>query len=728
VRKIWDIHGGIHPPENKSQSTQAPIGKLALPSELVIPLSQHIGAPAEPIVVVGQKVLKGECIGEAQGPVSANVHASSSGIISAIEDRPIPHASGLSAPCIVIETDGLDQWCPLEGNADFRSLRPQELLEKIRRAGIAGMGGAGFPSAVKLNPRGDRKIQSLILNGTECEPYITADDMLMRERAAEIVAGAEILAYILGEPKETLIGIEDNKPEAIESIKHASSESKFEVVSFPTKYPSGGEKQLIQILTGKEVPSGGLPSELGIVLVNVGTAAAIYRAIVHGEPLISRVTTVVGESLDVQKNVETLIGTRFQDVLNAHGFSESECARLIVGGPMMGFAMQSMEVPVIKTTNCILAPSHQELPPAAPAQACIRCGMCSEACPASLLPQQLYWFARSEDFDKLESHNLFDCIECGACSYVCPSNIPLVQYYRASKSSIRQMEAEKIKSDRSRARFEFRKERIARAEAEKEAKRLARKKAAEAAKQKNASKPAMAVAKKEPASPENQKAKLERALSSAQSRLQRAQQQLQSARDENAEEARITALEARLKEAEIKVENAKSKLDVGATSDGKAATTIHEKLATQPKDKVLKSIETLQKRIATAREKHSQAVAEESSNADALKQGVEKLESKLEDAKAELSAIESQAGEISASAEQNERSMSAAEAAIEKAKARAEASASMSDEEKKAMQRQSLIDRLSKAEARLEKAEQEGSEHVEAFRTSVEKLKAKLKS
>ncbi|MFT7561225.1 MAG: electron transport complex protein RnfC, partial [Flavobacteriales bacterium] len=482
MRQVWDIHGGIHPPENKEQSTHDPIGRIVLPEEFTLALSQHIGAPAEAIVAVGDKVLKGQKIADAQGYVSVALHAPSSGEVMAIEERDIAHSSELPAPCIVIKPDGHDTWIEHQGLDDYTSVSNKVLLDIIRDAGIAGMGGAGFPSAVKLNPRADLNIDTVILNGTECEPYITADDMLMRERANEVVHGAEILAYILGYPKNVIIGIEDNKPEAIAAIQAAAENSLVEIISFPTKYPSGGEKQLIQILTGKEVPQGEIPANIGIVVQNVGTAAAIYKAVCLGEPLISRVTTVVGETLAQQRNIDVLIGTPLAHVLKEHGFKDEASERLIIGGPMMGFSVPHAHVPIVKTTNCVLAPTREELPPAPRAQACIRCGMCATVCPASLLPQQLFWFSQSEDFDKLRSHNLADCIECGACSFVCPSNIPLVQYYRASKGSIRQLDEEKQKSDRSRERFEFRKARIEKAEAEKDAKRLARKKAAELAK------------------------------------------------------------------------------------------------------------------------------------------------------------------------------------------------------------------------------------------------------
>ncbi|MGJ8625160.1 MAG: electron transport complex subunit RsxC, partial [Yoonia sp.] len=478
--KIWDIHGGIHPAENKHQSLQQPIQTAGIPPQLILPLSQHIGAPAAPVVAVGDKVLKGQLIAEAKGFISASVHASSSGIVSAIEARSIPHPSGMNGMCVVIDTDGRDEWIEHQGIADPGSLDNVSLLNIIRQAGIAGMGGAGFPAAVKLSSREDKPIESLLLNGTECEPYITADDILMRERADEIIAGARILRQLINPSKETLIGVEDNKPEGIAALKAAAEGTGIKVAVFPTKYPSGGEKQLIQILTGKEVPSGGLPADVGVVCQNIGTARAIYRAVCHGEPLISRITTVTGNACQTAGNYEVLLGTPVQYLLEQNGFNQDQCVRLIMGGPMMGYTLQSTAVPLVKTSNCILAPTVEELPPPPPAQACIRCGLCAEACPASLLPQQMYWFSRAQDHEKLEQHNLFDCIECGACSYVCPSNIPLVQYYRASKAEIRLAEQDKIKSERSKLRFEARQQRIEQEAAEKEAKRQARMAAAKA--------------------------------------------------------------------------------------------------------------------------------------------------------------------------------------------------------------------------------------------------------
>ncbi len=471
--KIWDIHGGIHPPEHKDLSNRTPIQPAPLPKRLVLPLTQHLGAPAEPCVTLGERVLKGQQIAVASGFVSAPLHAPTSGLVSFIGPQPYPHVSGMLANAIVIDSDGEDKWIDLHPQPDYRELERPALLELIRQAGISGLGGAGFPTAVKLSPPPTQTIRTLIINGTECEPYITADDLLMREKAAELVAGIEILAHLI-QPQEVLIGIEDNKPEAIAAVRAAIGERPFTLKVFPTKYPSGGEKQLIQILTGEEVPSGGLPADIGMLCQNVGTCVAIHDAVLLGKPLISRITTLTGEALARPMNVEVLIGTPVDELLAFAGLDQHRLNRLIMGGPMMGFSLPSLEVPVVKTTNCLLASTLEELPPPPPALPCIRCGECAEACPVSLLPQQLHFFALGQEHEQLKAHNLFDCIECGACAYVCPSNIPLVQYYRAAKGEIRELEQKQQKAEHSKQRFELRQERLRRAEEQKEAERKAR--------------------------------------------------------------------------------------------------------------------------------------------------------------------------------------------------------------------------------------------------------------
>ena len=476
--KIFSFHGGIHPAENKAQSLQLPLGRPNLPSELILPLGQHIGQSSRPLVKVGDKVLKGETIAINNGFLSSFLHAPTSGTITAIEERLIAHPSGLSDLCIILAPDGKETWTTLEPLTDWKTVSKTDVLAYLSEMGIVGMGGAGFPTQVKLQGAHKNPLSHFIINAAECEPYITADDMLMREKTLELVLGIEMLQHLV-EADQVVIGIEDNKPIAIDAlislIKKRHSNIKVAVV--PTKYPSGGEKQLIQLLTGKEVPSGQHPADIGILCQNVGTCVAVHDAITYGKPLISRFTTLTGDALKAPQNVEVLLGTPVAHLLDYAESEPKKLSRLIMGGPMMGYTLNSAAVPIVKTSNCILAASKKELPPPAPEQACIRCGMCEQACPASLLPQQLLWFSKSQEFEKAEHHNLFDCIECGACSYVCPSSIPLVQYYRHSKSSIREAREANVKSDLAKQRFEARKARQDAEAAEKEAKRLARQKA-----------------------------------------------------------------------------------------------------------------------------------------------------------------------------------------------------------------------------------------------------------
>lgn len=749
MRKIWDIHGGVHPPENKLQSSGEPIARIPLAEQLILPLTQHVGAPAIPVVKVGDRVLKGQLIADAQGVFSATLHASTSGTIVAIEDRPVMHPSGMSAPCIVIASDGEDRWTELHECEDYSALPHTELVDKIRRAGLAGLGGAGFPTAIKLDPRRADLIDTLILNGTECEPYITADDRLMRECADEVIQGSLLLARILGHPQTILVGIEDNKPEAIAAMQKAAQNTPVEIVVFPTKYPSGGEKQLIQILSGKEVPSGKLPAELGIVVQNVGTAQAAWRAVRYGEPLVERITTVVGEALKIQRNIRVPLGTPIGHILQHHGFVPHTGERLIIGGPMMGYTVDKLAAPVSKTTNCILAPSLTEMPAPPPAQACIRCGMCAEACPANLLPQQLYWYAQAEDHEKLLNHHLMDCIECGACSYICPSAIPLVQYYRASKADIRHQEAERIKSDRARERFEQRQARLAKQEAEKEAKRLARKKAAEEAKKQlaeqtptdgnaaksdtdsitrkhNSSRADHVANEAKTLDPEVQRKKLARALSSAQSRVDRVKKQI----DEADSPDRADTLLAQLKQAQVKADDAQKKLDA---FDKGATTPLQDKLQSvenrtqaSPREAQQKAIETIKKRLAVAQEKVAEAEKEGKPTLDALRQGVAKLQSKLEDAERELINLEASDGKASDTESAPDKQSDAASEAIARAKAKADAQSAMSSDEKRRMQIDSLIGRIDKARSKLQTAEAENSEHLPALRTALQKLESKL--
>ena len=477
---LWTFPGGLRLPGHKDASTREPIARAAIPPRLVIPLQQHIGELGKPLVRAGDTVLKGEIIGRAPGYVSAPVHASTSGRVVAIEDRPVPHPSGLSARCVVIEPDGRDAWTTLpDPIEDFRDTDPAILRQRLRDCGIVGLGGAAFPTAVKLNTIAGGPVEELVLNGAECEPYITCDDMLMRERAAEVLAGLKIMRHML-QARRCLIGIEDNKPRAraaLDEALAADPEEGIEIVAVPTRYPAGGEKQLVYTLTGKEVPSDGLPLEVGVVCQNVATAVAAHRAVSRGEPMVSRIVTIAGGAIDNPGNWEVLIGTSFAELIRQAGGYRDDVSRLLMGGPMMGFALSHDEVPVVKATNCILAGTAREFPEPAAAMPCIRCGACSDACPVTLLPQQMYWHAKARDFDRAQDYDLFDCIECGVCSYVCPSHIPLVQYFRFAKSEIWAAEKERRKADLARDRFEFRQERLEREKAEKEARRREKKQA-----------------------------------------------------------------------------------------------------------------------------------------------------------------------------------------------------------------------------------------------------------
>ncbi|KGY06906.1 electron transport complex subunit RsxC [Vibrio sinaloensis] len=464
---LWDFPGGIHPPENKRQSIQSPIARASLPSEIVLPVKQHIGKPGTITVNVGDEVKKGEALTKYDTSFMLPIHAPTSGKVVAIEHRTTAHPSGLSELCIVIHPDGEETWIDRACVEDYRQSSPDELIEIIRQAGISGMGGAGFPTAKKIQS-GLARTEILIVNAAECEPYITADDMLMQEHADEIIQGIEIVEHIL-KPKLTIIGIEDNKPNAVAALQHAALNKDIVIRVIPTKYPSGGEKQLIKILTNKEVPANGIPADIGLLVQNVGSLQAIKRAVCDGEPLIERIVTLTGDTFKQPRNVWARIGTPVQALLDEFGYkADKKLPRLIMGGPMMGFTLPHANVPITKTANCILAPTRKEISPDHYEMACIRCGQCAEVCPASLLPQQLQWHAKAEEFDKCEELNLKDCIECGACAFVCPSEIPLVQYYRQAKAEIRTRKEEAEAAERAKIRFEEKKARMERDKAERE--------------------------------------------------------------------------------------------------------------------------------------------------------------------------------------------------------------------------------------------------------------------
>ena len=467
-RAVISFHGGVHPPEHKHLSSDTPIMAAPLPSRLVVPLLQSIGNKARLLVNVGDKVLKGQCIGAPDGAISVAAHAPTSGVVTAIAPACLAHPSGLTELAVTIEPDGEDRWMD-RVPFDWRNAEARAVREHLRDMGIVGLGGAIFPSHLKLTEKG--KVHTLIVNGAECEPYITCDDRLMRERAVGILAGTHIVMELLG-AKVALIGIEDNKPEAAAAMREAIKTCGFaaEVVVVPTLYPSGAAKQLINLLTGIQIPSGTRATDMGVQCFNVGTLYAIWRALEFGEPAISRVVTLTGH-VARPGNYEALIGAPLLELLQSVEVMPGH-AGYIYGGPMMGFELSSLDIGLSKAGNCIIVQSPEEFPDKPREMPCIRCSNCAEACPIELQPMDLYWFARSKRFDKSQERELFDCIECGACAYVCPSNIRLVDYFRYSKSEIWAEERQRKDADRARQRHEFRQFREEREKREK-AERLA---------------------------------------------------------------------------------------------------------------------------------------------------------------------------------------------------------------------------------------------------------------
>ncbi len=435
MSRIRNFRGGVHPQDRKHLSRDKAIEVLPVPQRLIVPLSQHVGAPCDPIVSPGDPVKKGQKIGEARGFVSAPIHAPTSGKVVKISD--FPHPLGRSLPAIEIESDGMDAWADdIHGREDFLSLPPHDLRTIIREKGIVGMGGAAFPTHVKLSPPEGRKIDTLIINGAECEPYLTADFRLMVEEPESVIRGMRVMAAILGIQK-VLIAIEINNPEAIREIgRFLENEPHVRVMPLHVKYPQGAEKQLIKSLVDRDVPSsGGLPMDVGVLVQNAGTAAAVYQAIRLGIPLIERVVTVTGEGIHEPKNLRVRIGTPVGVLLEACGGFAEKPGKLIFGGPMMGVNQYTTDVPVIKGTSGILVLPTSEVPLEKPRD-CIRCGTCVSVCPMNLMPNVLGLLATRGLFDQAKDYYVLDCIECGSCAFACPSRIPLVHLIRYAKAEV----------------------------------------------------------------------------------------------------------------------------------------------------------------------------------------------------------------------------------------------------------------------------------------------------
>lgn len=427
--------GGVNVPHYKELTENLPIEKAKEPAIVKIPLHQHTGAPCEAMVKVGDSVKVGQKIGESEAFVSAPVHSSVSGTVKEIVDMPIP--TGLTVKCVVIESDGKNELHEsVRPKGKLEDLSSEEIIEIIREAGITGMGGASFPTHVKLSPPSDKKIDTVLINGAECEPYLTADHRVMAEEAEKVIFGLKAIMKALGVDRG-VIGVEKNKPDAIKALKEASQgEENISIATLKVKYPQGDEKRLINAILGRVVPSGGLPMDVGAVVSNASTTRAIAEAILEGKPLIERVTTVTGNGIKNPKNLLVKIGTPFKDLIEeCGGFTEDSPGKIIAGGPMMGISQFSIDVPIIKGSGGILVLSKEEAKPE-PIQPCIRCGKCLEVCPVKLQPLYISSYTLKKNFDKAEEYNALDCVECGACSYICPAKRPLVESIRLAKREI----------------------------------------------------------------------------------------------------------------------------------------------------------------------------------------------------------------------------------------------------------------------------------------------------
>jgi electron transport complex protein RnfC len=460
---LGKLHGGLRLEANKADSTRRGLEIMPVPAQVVLPLAQHIGNAAEPIVGIGERVLKGQLIARHPAGLGAPVHASTSGKVVAIEPWPVARRQGDPAPCIVIESDGEDRAIERpEARTDRSELAPEHLAAMILEGGIVGLGGAVFPTAQKIEQARSTQLDMLILNGVECEPWISCDDVLMQERAAAVIGGAELLVQALDVP-QCYIVVESDKRAALVALGEQLGklgDDRLVLKEVPTIYPSGAEDQLVQLVTNREVPTGGLPTDIGCIVQNVGTAAAVFDWVENYEPLISRIATVTGPGIAEPTNVKVRLGTTVAEVVEFAGGYTERATRLVIGGSMTGKAMSTDRIPVVKATNCILVLDEPER--SGPTRPCIRCGECAEVCPIQLLPQQLYWYSRADDESKLRDYGLIDCIECGCCDLVCPSHISLTADFRVAKQRMRELDDEKARAERARLRFEARSERRAR--------------------------------------------------------------------------------------------------------------------------------------------------------------------------------------------------------------------------------------------------------------------------
>jgi electron transport complex protein RnfC len=469
---------GVHPDDHKRPAADAPLRILPPPARLYLPLNQHVGGAARPVVLVGQKVLKGELLAAAQGNISAPIHAPVSGVVAAIGEVTAPHASGLSFAAITVESDFEGRWIDTDPVADPFTLAPEEIARRTALAGVVGLGGATFPAAVKFALGKRLAVTTLIVNGGECEPYLSSDDRIMRDCADQVVDGARIVMHAIG-AREALVGIEDNKPEAIAAMRIAAAAfPEVKICPVPSRYPMGSDKQLIQTLTGKEVPADARAAEVGVLVHNVSTCAAVHKAIRLGQPLVERIVTINGGAVAHPGNIFAPLGTLIDELLDFCGLTQAP-ARLILGGPMMGTPLLHGKVPLVKGASGILAFSAQEavIPEAGP---CIRCGNCTRACPMGLLPLEMAARIRAGELDGAVDFMLSDCISCGCCAYVCPSHIPLVQYFSHAKGELAGRERAKLRSDAAKRLIDARVVRLEREAREKSA-AAARRKAERAA-------------------------------------------------------------------------------------------------------------------------------------------------------------------------------------------------------------------------------------------------------